>query len=237
MVIRYLCFIGTLSVFSSSALADHLARLPMLVRPCAVCHGPTGVSQDPYIPNLAGQNVEYLIAQLEAMARSTRRRMGMNTEEDDIARAGTSISPRWQEHRDNPVMDRQLLALNENTIRYVAAYFASKPRACPPPATPRAAPAFAAHCASCHGHDGRGLAPGVPHLAGQKPFYLKEQLRTYRMDGRQVQFTPDPTSRSNPVMGPQSALLTKAQAAELADWFASIPCSKDETSEVDVRRR
>lgn len=236
MVIRSLYFIGAMSLFSFSALADHLARLPMLVRPCAVCHGPTGVSQDPYIPNLAGQNVEYLIAQIEAMARSTRYRLGMDVDDGDMAAAKATPS-RWQEHRDNPVMDRQLLALDENRIRYVATYFASKPRACPPPAPPRAAPPLAAHCASCHGNDGRGVAPGVPHLAGQKPFYLKEQLRTYRMDGRQVQFTPDPTVRSNPVMGPQSALLTKAQAAELADWFASIPCSKDEMSEVDVRRR
>lgn len=33
--------------------------------PCAVCHGARGLSEDPAVPNLAGQNTRYLFAQYE----------------------------------------------------------------------------------------------------------------------------------------------------------------------------
>ena len=41
-------------------------------QPCAVCHGPQGISIAPDAPNLAGQPQMYLAAQLEAF-RSGRR--------------------------------------------------------------------------------------------------------------------------------------------------------------------
>lgn len=37
-----------------------------------------------------------------------------------------------------------------------------------------------AHCKGCHGLDGKGVAPGIPHLAGQNEGYLQLALREYR---------------------------------------------------------
>jgi cytochrome c553 len=42
-----------------------------------------------------------------------------------------------------------------------------------------------AHCAGCHGLDGRGTAPGIPHLAAQVEEYLFESLIAYR-EGRRT---------------------------------------------------
>ncbi|MFQ5566585.1 MAG: c-type cytochrome, partial [Paracoccaceae bacterium] len=37
-----------------------------------------------------------------------------------------------------------------------------------------------ANCAGCHDLDGRGAAPGIPHLAAQVEEYLVDSLRAYR---------------------------------------------------------
>ncbi len=36
------------------------------------------------------------------------------------------------------------------------------------------------NCAACHGLDGRGTAPGIPHLAAQSSGYLLDSLRAYK---------------------------------------------------------
>ena len=36
------------------------------------------------------------------------------------------------------------------------------------------------NCAGCHGSNGRGIAPGIPHLAGQADRYLVDSLLAYR---------------------------------------------------------
>jgi len=41
-----------------------------------------------------------------------------------------------------------------------------------------------AKCINCHGLDGRGTGPLIPHLAGQKPEYLQFALRQYRSGER-----------------------------------------------------
>jgi cytochrome c553 len=40
---------------------------------CQACHGANGVSRNPHIPNLAGQQADYLIAQLHAFKSGTRK--------------------------------------------------------------------------------------------------------------------------------------------------------------------
>ncbi|MDP1535727.1 MAG: c-type cytochrome [Burkholderiales bacterium] len=42
----------------------------------------------------------------------------------------------------------------------------------------------AASCASCHGVDGISTTKGVPHIAGQRPLYLYEELRLYQKGNR-----------------------------------------------------
>jgi cytochrome c553 len=49
-----------------------------------------------------------------------------------------------------------------------------------------ARPAKLGQCVGCHGANGRGLAPGTPHLAGQDEAYLNAALRAYRSGSRQA---------------------------------------------------
>ena len=41
-----------------------------------------------------------------------------------------------------------------------------------------------ANCSGCHGLDGRGAAPGIPHLAAQEAHYLRDSLQAYRVGKR-----------------------------------------------------
>jgi cytochrome c553 len=43
------------------------------VTACQACHGANGVSRNPRIPNLAGQQADYLVAQLQAFRSATRK--------------------------------------------------------------------------------------------------------------------------------------------------------------------
>jgi cytochrome c553 len=66
-------------------------------------------------------------------------------------------------------------------------------------------------CAACHGADGNSIAPMFPNLAGQSSRYIYLQLKDYK-EGR----------RSNPLMTPQVAELTKQDMRDLGDWFAQF---------------
>lgn len=49
-------------------------------------------------------------------------------------------------------------------------------------------------CARCHGQDGNSVAPLVPNLAGQSPYYLLEQIERFA-DGRRKDFIMSPLAR------------------------------------------
>jgi len=68
-----------------------------------------------------------------------------------------------------------------------------------------------ATCAACHGHNGIGIIPLYPNLAGQKRDYLIAQLQAFR-DG----------SRKNPIMSPMATHLSDADIENVADYLASL---------------
>ena len=72
-----------------------------------------------------------------------------------------------------------------------------------------AVPPKAAACAACHGPDGRPVVPAYPILAGQTARYLYLQLKDFQ-EGR----------RSNELMTPMVAGLTRDEMHELSDYFA-----------------
>lgn len=72
----------------------------------------------------------------------------------------------------------------------------------------------AAACAVCHGPNGLSMQPNVPHLAGQPPIYLVEQLRLYR-SGR----------RSHEVMAVIARPLTDTEIDNLAAWYSAMQLS------------
>ena len=72
-----------------------------------------------------------------------------------------------------------------------------------------AAPAKAQACAACHGPNGNSTQPQFPILAGQTSRYLYLQLRDFQ-EGR----------RSDPLMTPMAAGLSRDDMREIADWFS-----------------
>ena len=67
--------------------------------PCAVCHGPNGVSVSPEFPNLAGQHPDYLETALKHYKNGKRK---------------------------NPIMTAQAANLSPKDIMDLAAYFSSQ---------------------------------------------------------------------------------------------------------------
>lgn len=86
-------------------------------------------------------------------------------------------------------------------------------------------PAKAATCAACHGLEGKlPLQPAYPILAGQTSRYLYLQLRDFQ-EGR----------RSNELMTPMVAGMTRDEMHELSDYFASLKPPR-QTFAADARK-
>ena len=71
-------------------------------------------------------------------------------------------------------------------------------------------PARVAACAACHGEGGRSTQAAYPILAGQSARYIYLELRDYQ-EGR----------RSNPMMTPMVAGMTRDEMRELGAYFAA----------------
>ena len=171
---------ATLLAVGSAARADepdaaaqaNARRVAITV--CGTCHGPSGNSQQPKYPRLAGQHTNYLVAQLKAFRAQTRG--------DPDA-----ISYMWG-------MASQL---DDATIDALAAYYTAQK------AEPSASGASAAAtrgreiyehgvpaqgvpaCSSCHGPDAHGLQD-FPRLAGQHAQYVLKQLASFQSNMRNV---------------------------------------------------
>jgi cytochrome c553 len=67
-------------------------------------------------------------------------------------------------------------------------------------------------CKGCHGADGKGVAPAIPNLAGQRDRYLLTALAEYR-DGK----------RSHATLRDQAMRLNDTDARNVAGYYASLP--------------
>lgn len=67
-------------------------------------------------------------------------------------------------------------------------------------------------CMACHGDNGRSVAPGIPHLAGQDNDYLVKALQAYR--GGQ--------ERQDPTMVEMAKPLSDADIANIALFFSRM---------------
>ncbi len=137
--------------------------------PCLACHGPGGKSTNPEWPNLAGQHEHYIARQLEDFKEG---------------------------RRSNPLMSPMAMALSEQDMFDLGAYYAAQPEP-----TGEADAGLvergerlyrggnteigAAACIACHGPTGRGnpLAE-YPSIAGQHATYVEVQLAAYRSGER-----------------------------------------------------
>ena len=128
---------------------------------CSVCHGTKGISLDPMTPNLAGQDADYIVHQLEAFKSGTRKSAVMKsiskslTNNEMIALANFYSSLPFKNMEEKG--DSSLIA--KGAAKYSL-------------------------CWSCHGEKGEG--PGsYPSIAGQHPQYTIQQLQHFK-DGSRI---------------------------------------------------
>lgn len=163
---------AAVSLFAAPAAAeparDHLARITQsgpaglkLAQDagrkaaffCANCHGETGVSKYPEVPNLAGQHPVYVLGQIEAFLSGRRK---------------------------DAFMQGLMKVLSEEEKAQIALFFAAQPV---PPAKAVAVVGegkelFSRNCARCHGAEAKG-GETFPRLAGQQDEYLRRSLQRY----------------------------------------------------------
>lgn len=138
---------------------------------CAYCHGTNGISNRPYIPNLAGQHPTYLLRELLHFADGTRKSDVMDplakklTQQDMI-----NISIYYSkmtapnEKNDTQMYDARLVTAGKNV--------------------------YLADCAQCHGTTGQGNKV-FPRLSGQKIAYVVDTLKM---------FAAPNTDKNNPLL-------------------------------------
>ena len=132
---------------------------------CAHCHGEGGNSLKPDVPNLAGQNPEYLIEQLRQFAEGRRR---------------------------NEFMEGLIKAMSADEKVGIVMFFANEKVAHKPAANAalaaRGRDYYNKVCFQCHGQDGHGNEH-FARIAGQQPVYLRNTLQHYR-DGTSARVNP-----------------------------------------------
>jgi cytochrome c553 len=175
---------------------------------CVACHGATGIGAHPDIPNLAGQQEPYLVAQIKAFRRA----------ELGQAKPGEPAA------RYDAVMGHQAAGMTDADAEDLAAYYSSRP--CAPEKIAKGEPAvtMANQCAGCHGAFGRSTNLLVPRLAGQHETYLENQLKAFRGVGRGKPAGVVHRLRVHPVMGPRGIMLNDQDITELAGYFAGLSC-------------
>ena len=90
--------IATAAVLAAPAFAGDAAAGKSKSGMCAACHGPAGISAIPMYPNLAGQKEAYLAKQLKDFKSGARK---------------------------DPVMAPMAMALSDEDVANIAAYYAS----------------------------------------------------------------------------------------------------------------
>jgi cytochrome c553 len=124
---------------------------------CAGCHGDKGVSGNPAIPSLAGQDAQYLAVALRAYKEGTR---------SDETMKGLAAS------------------LDEAAAKNLTAFYANQQ---PQPTNvrkPLTTAEWAQRCDRCHGVDGNSTDPRLPALSAQRVDYLEKVLHAYRTGER-----------------------------------------------------
>jgi cytochrome c553 len=126
---------------------------------CLGCHGIEGY-KNAYpmysVPELRGQNPEYLLIALHGYRDGDRAHITMHSQTE---------------------------SLSEQDMADAAAFLAGKPLAASGKAA-GTVPQVAQLCVSCHGQDGVAVAPIYPSLAGQHEDYIVRALDEYKHGGR-----------------------------------------------------
>ena len=74
-------------------------------------------------------------------------------------------------------------------------------------------------CSACHGMNGVSVSDTIPNLAGQHAAYIENQLNAYKSGMRKGPSPAHPAA----IMNAMAAMLSPAQIADVAAYFASLP--------------
>jgi cytochrome c553 len=169
-----------LALAAAAAMADevdaiaHATAVRLAVGVCGTCHGAHGVSELPKYPRLAGQNANYLAAQLKAFRAQTRGdpdaigyMWGMAATLEDSTVDALAQYYAAQKAGGSRAGDRALVARGK-------AIYDKGVESVGVPA-----------CAACHGPDAHGMGD-FPRLAGQHKQYVLKQLSSFQSNMRNV---------------------------------------------------
>ncbi len=141
---------------------------------CAACHGVDGNSLVPMYPSLAGQSASYIAKQL--------------------ADFKTGMTSGGKSGRVDPIMGGMTMALNEQDMNDLGAYFNAQMAKTAGGETSDIGKKLyfggdvergITACIACHGSDAKGMSQaGFPAVAGQSAIYLKSQLEKFRDGAR-----------------------------------------------------
>lgn len=162
---------------------------------CQACHGEDGNPVTPDCPKLAGQYAAYIKKEIEDFQIGSRR---------------------------DPVMtDIAARLTNEQDLLDISAYFASQKqmKGAIPVITKSGRERFTVGngCQTCHGINGKGLAPNnsrAPVIGGQYKAYLVKQLKDFRSTAR--------TNESTGVMSMIADMMSDQQIDDVAGYESGL---------------
>lgn len=170
----------------------------MPTQACSSCHGESGVSFSPLIPNLAGQNKKYLLIQLKAFQKKERA---------------------------SEVMQEQVKDLIEAEMEFLAEYFSRMPRVGnedfenqepPDERLVELGKQIGRRCIQCHANwRNNAIINGWPSLAGQKIDYMVDELKSFRSKERK-------NSYMNYFMGVEYDHWTDEELQAVSSYFNSL---------------
>jgi len=141
---------------------------------CAACHGVDGNSVVAIYPKIAGQSATYLAKQLADF------KLGM--------------SSGGKEGRADPIMGGMAMALSEQDMADLAAYFSSQKQSAGSDTTNETGRKLylggdssrgITACVACHGVTGKGMEQaGFPSIGEQNAAYIQSQLEKFRSGAR-----------------------------------------------------
>jgi cytochrome c553 len=170
---------------------------------CAACHNPDGNSAVAANPKLAGQHADYIYKQLK------------NFKADGGKPA----------ERNNPIMGGMVMAITDQDMKNVAAFYASQTQKGEQAKNPaieagqklyragNAAKGMPA-CAACHGPAGAGIPAQYPRIGGQFADYTEAQLKAFRAGER----ANDP----NRTMRAVADKMSDAEIKAVSDYIAGL---------------
>jgi len=149
---------------------------------CSGCHGDSGVAPDPANPSLAGQDAQYLAMATQAYKDGARK---------------------------DETMKGMAAALNDATIKNIAAFYAAQQPQAPKVRKPLSLAELSERCDRCHGINGNSIDPLVPAIAAQRADWLEQVLNTYHTG-----------SRKNTAMAAMTSVLSESEIKELAVHYS-----------------